>query len=83
MEYARARGKLPEPLDGLLSSQIMTAITEANLGAADSHMAQRYIVDRLPQIDIAVEMGLSEKTIGRHLRSAMPRIVNSANNIPQ
>lgn len=74
MEYARARGRLPEPLDGLLASQLLTAIEEANLGAADTHIAKRYMVDRLPQIDIAVEMGLSEKTISRRLHSATPRI---------
>lgn len=74
MEYARARGRLPEPLDGLLASQLLTAIEEANLGAADTHIAKRYMVDRLPQIDIAVEMGLSERTVSRRLHAATPRI---------
>ena len=74
MEYARARGKLPAPLDGLLASQLLTAIEEANLGAADTHIAKRYMVDRLPQIDIAVEMGLSERTVSRRLHAATPRI---------
>ena len=50
MEYARARGRLPEPLDGLLASQLLTAIEEANLGAADTHIAKRYMVDRLPRL---------------------------------
>lgn len=80
MEYAKARGKLPAPLDGLLASQLISAIEEANLGIADTHIAKRYMVDRLPQIDIAVEMGLSEKTISRRLHAATPRIKNS---IPQ
>lgn len=74
MEYARARGKLPAPLDGLLASQLLKAIEEANLGAADTHIAKRYMVDRLPQIDIAVEMGLSERTVSRRLHAATPRI---------
>lgn len=74
MEYARARGKLPAPLDGLLASQLLTAIEEANLGAADTHIAKRYMLDRLPQIDIAVEMGLSERTVSRRLHAATPRI---------
>lgn len=74
MEYARARGRLPEPLDGLLASQLLKAIEEANLGAADTHIAKRYMLDRLPQIDIAVEMGLSERTVSRRLHAATPRI---------
>lgn len=74
MEYARARGKLPAPLDGLLASQLLKAIEEANLGAADTHIAKRYMLDKLPQIDIAVEMGLSERTVSRRLHAATPRI---------
>ena len=74
MEYARARGKLPAPLDGLLASELLKAIEEANLGAADTHIAKRYMLDKLPQIDIAVEMGLSERTVSRRLHAATPRI---------
>ena len=83
MEYARARGRLPEPLDGLLASQLLTAIEEANLGAADPHIAKRYMVDRLPQIDIAEEMGLSRKTVNLRYKEAVPRVIYSAKNIPQ
>ena len=83
MEYARARGSLPEPLDGLLASQLLKAIEEANLGAADTHIAKRYMLDRLPQIDIAAEMGLSRKTVNLRYGEAVPRVINSARNIPQ
>lgn len=85
MEYSRARGKLPPELDGLLASQLHTAIEEANLGLADGHMARRAYIDRLPQIDIACEMGLSRKTVNRRLHEAVPKIGRAAAqfNIPQ
>lgn len=85
MEYSRARGKLPPELDGLLASQVMQAIDEANLGLADRHIVERYLIDRLPQIDIACEMGLSRKTVNRRLQQATPKIGRAAAqfNIPQ
>ena len=85
MEYSRARGKLPPELDGLLASQMQQAIDEANLGLADKRIAERYYIDRLPQIDIAVEMGLSPKTVSRRLQKSSPRLGNAAAqfNIPQ
>ncbi len=85
MEYSRARGSLPPELDGLLASQMQIAINEANLGLADRRMVERYYIDRLPQIDIACEMGLSRKTVNRRLQQAAPKIGRAAAqfNIPQ
>lgn len=81
MEYSRARGKLPAELDGLLASQMQRAIDEANLGLSDKRMAERYLVDRLPQIDIAVEMGLHRNTVNRRLQQAVPRVGQAALHI--
>ena len=85
MEYSRARGKLPPELDGLLASQVVQAIDEANLGLADTHIAKRRFVDQMLQIDIACEMGLSRKTVNRRLQQAIPKIGSAAAqfNIPQ
>lgn len=78
MEYSRARCHMPSELDGLLASQVMAAIQEANLGLADKRMAERYYVDQLPQIDIAVEMGLHRNTVNRRLLQAAPKIGRAA-----
>ena len=78
MEYSRARGKLPPELDGLLASQMRQAIDEANLGLADKRMVERYYLDKLPQIDIACEMGLSRKTVNRRLQESTPKIGRAA-----
>ena len=81
MEYARARGKLPPELDGLLASQMTAAINEANLGLSDRAIAQRYLVDRLPQIDIAVEIGLDRSTVTKRLRDIKPRVAGAASKL--
>jgi DNA-directed RNA polymerase specialized sigma24 family protein len=48
-------------------------------------MVERYYIDRLPQIDIACEMGLSRKTVNRRLQQAAPKIGRAAAqfNLPQ
>lgn len=86
MEYSRARGKLPPDLDGLLASQVMQAIDEANLGLADTHIAQRRFIDQMQHMDIAMEMGLGDRsTVSKRLKQITPRVINAAKhfNIPQ
>ena len=86
MEYSRARGKLPPELDGLLASQVMQAIDEANLGLADTHIAKRRFIDQMLQMDIAMEMNLKDRsTVGKRLKNITPRVVAAAQhfNIPQ
>lgn len=86
MEYSRARGKLPPELDGLATSQVMLAIDEANLGLADTHIARRRFIDQMQHVDIAMEMGFSDRsTVSKRLHNITPRVVAAAKhfNIPQ
>ena len=62
-----ARVKLPPPLDKLLRSQMETAIREANLGNDDTDIAKRYLIDQIPQIEIAAEFGWERSTISRRI----------------
>ena len=85
MEYSRARGKLPPELDGISTSQLIFAIDEANLGLSDTHIAKRYMIDQIFQIDIAEEMGLSRSAVTKRLGRITPKVISSAKNykIPQ
>lgn len=86
MEYSRAKAKLPPELSGLSTSQVTHAISEANLGLADRHIAMRCYIDQLAQIDVAVEMGFTNRsTVSKRLKNIAPKVVSAARNfnIPQ
>lgn len=78
-----ARSRLPADLDGLFKSQIVKAIDEANLGKADTQIATMYLVDRIPQIDIAIEIGMGRKAVGGRLKSIKPKVSQAVERIPQ
>lgn len=82
---SQARCRLPQPLDGLLTSEMSRAIEEANLGSTDAQIAKRYLVDRIPQIDIAIEFGYERSTISKRMKNIVPRVSASASrvSIPQ
>ena len=63
-----ARAKLPPELADLLRSELETAIREAALHRDDDELiAQRYIVEKWAQMDIAVELGWDRSTVSHHL----------------
>ena len=68
---ASARVRLPSDLDGLLRSEMLTCIEEANLGLTDTTVAKRYLIDQWAQIDIAAELGWGKSTVSVR----MPRIL--------
>ena len=49
-------------------------ITAANLGREGSRIAGLYYIEQLPQADIAAEVGLDRKTIGRRLAAARAKL---------
>ena len=69
---ASARVRLPSDLDGLMRSQMLTCIEEANLGQTDTQVAKRYLIDQWAQIEIAAELGCVKSTV----LMRMPRILS-------
>lgn len=67
-----ARVRLPNSLENLLRSEMANAIEQANLGNDDTAIAKRYLIEQVPQIDIAIEFGYERSTISRR----MPRILS-------
>jgi DNA-directed RNA polymerase specialized sigma24 family protein len=76
-----ARVKLPPPLDKLLRSQMETAIREANLGNDDTDIAKRYLIDQIPQIEIAAEFGWERSTISRRISRILLKVENAADKL--
>ena len=68
-----ARVKLPDALTGLTRSELERVIYEAAMSRDDTLIATRYIVEKVPQIDIAVELGWDRWTISHR----MPEIFNT------
>lgn len=69
---ASARVRLPSDLDGLMRSEMLTCINEANLGQTDTQVAKRYLIDQWAQIEIAAELGCVKSTVSMR----MPRILS-------
>ncbi len=76
-----ARVRLPDGLDSLLRSEMKAAIQEANLGRDDTDIAIRYLIDQIPQIDIAAEFGWERSTISRRLGRIIPRVEYTAHRM--
>lgn len=71
---SEARLRLPPDLDRIHLFQMEDCIIQANLGEQDRTMARMYLIDRIPQIDIAAEFGCSRTTVYKHLKEAIKKI---------
>ena len=67
-----ARIKLPHSIELLLRVELEQAIEQANLGTFDTFVAKKYLIEQVPQIDIAEELGYGRTTITERI----PRIVS-------
>ncbi len=76
-----ARPRLSGYLKTLLRSEMETAIQEANLGNLNTKIAKLYLIDQLPQIDIAVELGLDRSTISRRIPMILERVEQTAKRL--
>ena len=76
-----ARVRLPGSLGQLLRSQMETAIYEANLGNSDSLIARKYFIEKIPQIDIAIELDMERSTVTRRLPFIISRVEQTAQRL--
>lgn len=83
MQYGHARYKMPPELEKKLTSDMYRIIAEANLGKESTHIAQRYYIDQVAQIDIAAELGVQRSTISRRIKRITPQITNAAMQLPR
>lgn len=78
---ACARIKLSKAMTALLRSEMETAITQSNLGREDTAIAKLYLLDRIPQIEIAVEYGYDRSTISRRIKAIVSAVELSAKKL--
>ena len=64
---ARSRVNLPGELKGLLAGDWERVLGQAMLGREDRQIMRMYVMDRLPQIEIAAEIHMDRSTISRRL----------------
>lgn len=74
----KAKVRLPGSLGQLLRSEMEAAISEANLGNSDSLIAKRYIIEKIPQIDIAIELDCERSAVSRRMPGIWKRIEQTA-----
>lgn len=77
----KARIKLPPELAGLLRSDLERVITEANLGKEDTGIATKYLIEQIPQIDIAEELGMDRSTISMRVKGILRKLAKTAGKI--
>lgn len=77
----KARIKLPPELAGLLRSDLERVITESNLGKEDTGIATKYIIEQIPQIDIAEELGVDRSTISLRIKGILRKLAKTAGKI--
>lgn len=69
-----ARVHMPNELNGLLRSELEQAIEQANLGTVGTYIAQKYLIEQVPQIEIAEELGYDRTVITRRIKQILPRV---------
>ena len=76
-----ARIKLPQSLELLLRIEMEQAIEQANLGQFDTFVAKKYLIEQVPQIDIAEELGYGRTTITERMPRIYERVERAAQRL--
>lgn len=77
----KGRTKIPQELQGLLRSEWETVIEQASLGVEDTIIAHRCLIERMPQIDVAIELDVDRSTISYRLPAILEKVRRTANKL--
>ncbi len=77
----KARVRAPESLSQLLRSDWEKIISQANLGLEDTEIAEMYLLDAIPQIEIGVALNLTRSTVSRRLLNILDKVERTARKI--
>ena len=76
-----ARVRLPHSIELLLRNEVELVIEQANLGIFVSVVAKKYLIDQVPQIEIAEELGYERTTITKRMPRILDRVDRSAQRL--
>lgn len=76
-----ARQRLPRSIGLLLRDELSLAIEQANLGTLDTFVAKKYLIEQVPQIEIAEEIGYDRSVVTRRVRQIIPRVEYAAQRL--
>lgn len=63
----RGRVRVPEGMEELLVSDWERVLSETMLAQEDRKIAKLYIIEKMPQIDVATEMNYDRSTVSRRM----------------
>lgn len=72
---SNAKPRIPDEIKKLTRSELEYIIKEANLGKEDTEIAEMYLIDKIPQIDIAIEKNVERCTISVKCKKIISRIL--------
>ena len=78
---ARSRVNLPGELKSMLAGDWERVIDEAMLGAEDREIVRLYIVERLPQVDVANALHMDRSTISRRMGEILKEAQRTAQRL--
>lgn len=78
---ARARVRASTSKTDFTRSEWETVIREAALGIENTRIAEMYLLDAIPQVDIGAELGLSRSAVSKRLPGIVDRIERTARKL--
>ena len=79
MAKARVRASISD--SGFTRSEWDGLIREAALGIEDTKIAEMYLLDAIPQVDIGAELGLERSTVSRRLHRIIDKVERTAEKL--
>ena len=73
-----ARPRLSDYINNLLYDDCAAAIRQSRMCRMDTDIAEMYLLERTPQIDIAEILGITRSTISRRLPAILERVEATA-----
>lgn len=78
---ARARVRASTSRSDFTNSELEMVIREAPLGIEDTRIAEMYLLNLIPQVEIGAELGLSRSAISKRLPCIIDKIERTAKRL--